>query len=377
MKRRHLLQSIGVLALEPLLFGCQSKSDQIRIQFLKGSLPALLTGEFRKQFKIDAEFGLVSQLANSMELLTKWQQPLPAVPPRSVPWQSPLSIQSSSLITLGDAWLGTAIERQLIKPLNISQLSTWQRLDPKWQQLVTKDSQIWGAPYRWGSTVLVYRRDRLTQNGIPLLTDWTDLWRPQLKGRISLLNQRQEVIGLTLKHLGYSYNTDPLAVRELPVQLRRLHQQVKLYSSDNYISPLLTGDTWVALAWSNDVSKLVDRIPNLGMVVPKSGTSLWADLWVQPQKDLGKDRQREIEKWIDFCWQPTVADKISSFTTGLSPVVSRQMQAQPVPAASANASANVAVFSKGEFLLPLSSERQKSYQALWLAMQSSGEAPTN
>jgi putative spermidine/putrescine transport system substrate-binding protein len=365
MKRRHLLQSAGILALEPLLFGCQSKTNAVKIQFLKGSLPALLTGEFQKLLKSDIEFSVVAQLADSLALLTKWQNPVQTS--GSFPWQSPSSVQPANLITLGDAWLATAIEKKLIEPLHLAQLPSWQQLEPKWQELVTRDGQIWGAPYRWGSTVLVYRRDRLSQNGIPMPTDWSDLWRPQLQGRISLLNQQQEVIGLTLKHLGHSYNTDPQTVSELPAQLRQLHQQTILYSSDNYLSPLLAGDTWVAMAWSNDVSDLVSRIPNLGVATPQAGTSLWADLWVQPQAAQLEAKSTAVEQWIDFCWQPLAASKISQFTTGLSPVFTPEAQAQ-LP--SEMRARNATIFSKGEFLQRLSPDRQQAYQSLWLEMQS-------
>ena len=34
--------------------------------------------------------------------------------------------------------------------------------------------------------------------------DWSDLWRTELRDRISLLDQPREVIGLTLKKMGFS-----------------------------------------------------------------------------------------------------------------------------------------------------------------------------
>lgn len=40
-----------------------------------------------------------------------------------------------------------------------------------------------------------------------LLQDWADLWRPELAGRISMVNSPREVIGAVLKYMGASYNT--------------------------------------------------------------------------------------------------------------------------------------------------------------------------
>jgi putative spermidine/putrescine transport system substrate-binding protein len=366
MKRRHLLQAVGLLALEPLLFSCQSApSDRLKIQFLKKSLPALLISEFQKQFPGELTVNTLAQLTDSIELLTKWSKPAAPAPAWRLPWQAPATNNAANLITLGDAWLSKAIEQKLIKPLEPSKIPSWSQLGHRWQELVTKDGKIWGAPYRWGSTVLVYRRDRFQQQGIPFPTDWSDLWRPELQGRISLLNQQQEIIGLTLKQLGHSYHTDPLKVPELPAKLRQLHQQAALYSSDDYLSPLLAGDTWLAVAWSQDIADLVYRLPQIGMAIPTTGTLLWADLWVQPQAAQPLVKGPSIEQWIDFCWQPPIAQKISQFTTGLSPIITNQ----PAAALNYRAGLNTATFEKGEFLTPLTPERQKAYQSLWQSMQ--------
>lgn len=40
-----------------------------------------------------------------------------------------------------------------------------------------------------------------------VLQDWGDLWRPELTGKISMIDSPREVIGAVLKHMGASYNT--------------------------------------------------------------------------------------------------------------------------------------------------------------------------
>lgn len=40
------------------------------------------------------------------------------------------------------------------------------------------------------------------------------------------------------------------------------------------------GDVWVAVGWSSDVLPVAKRMSNVSVIVPKSGVSLWADLWV-------------------------------------------------------------------------------------------------
>lgn len=37
--------------------------------------------------------------------------------------------------------------------------------------------------------------------------DWDDLWRPELTGKISMVDAPREVVGAVLKRMGASYNT--------------------------------------------------------------------------------------------------------------------------------------------------------------------------
>lgn len=39
------------------------------------------------------------------------------------------------------------------------------------------------------------------------MQDWSDLWRPELTGKISMVDSPREIIGAVLKYMGGSYNT--------------------------------------------------------------------------------------------------------------------------------------------------------------------------
>ena len=47
----------------------------------------------------------------------------------------------------------------------------------------------------------------INENGFK---DWKDLWRPELAGRISMVNSPREVIGTVLKYMGASYNSNDI-----------------------------------------------------------------------------------------------------------------------------------------------------------------------
>ncbi len=391
LSRRRFLKAITATALTQMLLGCDNAETISQILFLESSVPSQLIGNFRKivdgQKKVN--FKPQSQLGQIFDLLLNLQQNKKSDRETKSLFEKIFnkSVVNPDLTTLGDIWLSSAIEQNLIQPLSVKDSVSWQKLPTRWQQLVRRnnqgklaiDGQIYGAPYRWGSTVIAYQSDKLDELGITV-SDWQDLWQPELRDRISLLDSPREVIGLTLKKLGRSYNTENLdSVPDLETELLALHKQAKLYSSEHYLEPLVLGDTWVAVGWSTDILPLLKRYPEIKLIVPQSGTSLWADLWVKPQipqASLMSDSQKAstvVEKWIDYCWQPQPAKQISLFTNGISPVLS-SLKPEEIPEdLKDNLYLNSAVLNsdKSEFLLPLEPVTEQQYQDLWVKIRQS------
>ena len=197
---------------------------------------------------------------------------------------------AANLVTLGDTWLTEAIRDRLIQPLDPAQIEGWSNLPRSFSRIVTRNEdglipeegsengQVWGAPYRWGTTMIAYNRD-VFKNFDWTPQDWKDLWREELRDRISMIWQPREIIGIALKKLGYSYNTNNLQeIQNLQSELESLLAQIKFYSSRYYLKPLILKDAWVAVGWSGDILPTIERYPQIKVVVPQSGTALWSDV---------------------------------------------------------------------------------------------------
>ncbi|MHC0064968.1 extracellular solute-binding protein [Nostoc sp. UIC 10890] len=380
MDRRSFLLSTSTLALSQLLFGCGgNKQTQLKVQLLKGSIPGQVVNQFHNglQQQVQLKFSPVEQLQDLFQQLQNWQQKPKSTDEqgwsRFIPFRQGQKAAEADLVTLGDYWLKAAIEQKLIQPLQEvqgNQLKQWSALDERWKKLVTRNDQgnldtqgkVWGAPYRWGSTVIVYNRDKFRNLGWTP-NDWSDLWRDEMQQRISLLNQPREVIGLVLKKLGKSYNTENLdQVPDLEKELQILNQQVKFYSSNHYLEPLIMGDTWLAVGWSSDVLPVLGRYPQLGAVIPQSGTAMWADLWVRP---TGITKDTLSDQWIDFCWQPSTAKQISVLTKSNSPISTSIAASDIQEPLLSILQSDRKVFDKSEFLLPLPPSAIKQYESLF------------
>jgi putative spermidine/putrescine transport system substrate-binding protein len=383
--RRSFLMGVGAIAIAQGISGCSNADKLERVLLLEGSIPPQLIGDFYREIAKEKQlsFKPEPQFKKIFDLLQNWQKN--SEENRGlldgIPFVGKRQIRTVDLVTIGDYWLQQAIAEKLIQPLNLSQVKTWQNVPSFWQNVVKRNEKgeidpqgkIWGAPYRWGGTVIVYDRDAFKKENLDWEpTDWRDLWREELRDRISVLDQPREVIGLTLKKLGYSYNEKNLAtVENLKSQLAALQKQIKYYSSTRYLEPLVLGDTWVAVGWSSDIFPILSRYPNLKIVVPRSGTSIWSDVWVKPAGINKTDEESAMsQQWIDFCWQKHSANQISLFTSAISPsIFSLKAEELPQDLRDNPLLGIRQILDKCDFLEPLSEQAQKQYEAMWREMR--------
>jgi putative spermidine/putrescine transport system substrate-binding protein len=382
MPTRRTFLAAATLAVSQLLFSCsQTRSSASQVRLLKGSVPAQILKEFQRQVEkaTDLNFLQSEQIADLFKLLETWKQQQTVSEPSgfSLPFKN-RPVPVADLVTLGDFWLTPAIQQGLIRPLDLK--LQWELLAPEWLTLVKRDRQgqpdpqgeIWAAPYRWGTLMIAYQAEKFKDLGwIP--KDWSDLWRPELKGHLSLPDSPRTVIGLALKKLGQSVHLQDLStVASLEAELKALHQQVKFYSSDAYLQPLSLGDTWVTVGWSNEILPTIERDRTLAALVPTTGTLLTADLWVHPATaQPSPDQSALLLKWINFCWQPKIATQLSLLSSAASPLfkggqniaIPPALQQKPLLLPPAD------VLQRSEFFLPLTAATSEQYRRQWIAMR--------
>jgi len=391
MKRRSLLLGASGLVLGAALAGCRRvpKGSTLQVDLLEGSVPPVLLDELQRQFKPDARYQIrqADSLAGLYARLQTYR-PSPAATAADGEAIAPTSRFRANIVGLGDAWLASAIREGLIQPLAVETLPGWAQVPAPWQQLVRRNAegfpdaagQVWAAPYRWGTLAIAYRKDHFDDQPP---TDWDDLWQPKLTRRISLPDQARVMLGLTLKSLGESANSDDLgSISALPAALAQLHQQVRFYSSTAYLEPLILDDTWLAVGWSTDILPLLKKNPRIGAVVPQSGTLLFADTWVRPVAPKSASATTDavsdsatlealIQRWLAFYWEAEVATRMSLLGTAASPLVAVGDRSTLPESLQANTPLlpSAEILERSEFLTPLSEATAQTYRRLWLEVR--------
>ncbi len=103
------------------------------------------------------------------------------------------------------------IRAERLLPLDLTQVPNFRHIAPAFRDLVIDPENRYSVPNAWGTSGLVFRQsvaDNPPQR-------WADLWDDAYAGRVFLWDDSRTVIGLTLKSLGYSVNSEDLKALNL------------------------------------------------------------------------------------------------------------------------------------------------------------------
>jgi spermidine/putrescine transport system substrate-binding protein len=127
-----------------------------------------------------------------------------------------------------------------------------------------------------------------------------------------MLDDVREALGAALKFLGSSENTvDPNEIQAAAKLLMEQKPLVKAYDSGGFDQMLLSGDAWVAQAYSGQIAKAIAENPAIAYVIPKEGCTIFVDnLCI-----LRNSKNRELaHEFINFVLDARIAADIANGT---------------------------------------------------------------
>jgi len=370
----------------------------MRITALRGSVPASWVQDFSTAME---GYGVVA-LTQKPQIADIWQDlkgesSQNAKKKKNIKVPKPTTVDA---VTLGDAWLAPAISQNLIQPIQgAKEHRYWASLSPRWRQLACRtpagacdpSGDVYAIPYRFGCTALLYRRDTAARwGGTPSakISDWDDLLLPGLKGRVAFIDSPRELVGVALKTLGLPYRAtaDDLAscgitTADLTERVRKLAGQIKVFSNVDHVRAMSAGEVDVVVGWSDDLVPLADRAATAELIVPLSGTALWADTWCIPSSAAGGAEDGTpsplLPAWLELGLQPSRVRK--SLRGGASPFLLPEVDKTfgkkgcfPLRTGKSAKTHDAglgeslmppdAVLSKSEFLMPLNAATSAMYR---------------
>ena len=200
-----------------------------------------------------------------------------------------------------------------LQPLNPDWIPNRRNIDATYLAMAPDREMTYSVPYAVTITSLGYLGEKVKE----FKPTWAMLDRPDLKGRMTMLDDYRETIGAALKFLGYSLNsTNDQELAAAKDVVLRWKKNLAGFQNENYGKGLASGDILLAHGYSGDLMAEQGENADLRIAVPEEGAALSFDDMVIPAD------AREIalaHKFIDFILDPRVAAEMTEFICYLCP----------------------------------------------------------
>lgn len=193
----------------------------------------------------------------------------------------------------------------LLHEIDHSKLSNLANLSANLMDKEYDPGNKYSIPYLWGSTGIGVNSEEIDPTSI---TAWADLWKPQWKGKLLLIDDVREAFHMALKKNGFSTNTtNPDEIKTAYEDLKALMPNVRVFNADAPREPFLAGDVNLGMLWSGEAKMAQDENPAIKYIFPSEGAGFWIDSFAIP---AGAENVENAHKFIDYMLRPEVAKSV-------------------------------------------------------------------
>ncbi|WP_181805175.1 ABC transporter substrate-binding protein [Streptomyces shenzhenensis] len=268
------------------------------------------------------------------------------------------------LIVLTDWLAARMIRLGYVQKLDASNLPhAFANLSDQFRSPDWDPGRAYSYPWQGISTVVAFNKKALNGVEVKSVSDLLD--NPALKGRVGLLTEMRDTVGMTMLDMGIdpgkftSDNYDAVIAR---LQKAVDKGQIRRFTGNDYTSDLSKGDLAACVAWGGDIVQLQADNPDVGYVIPDSGYMTSTDNLLIPNKARHKTN---AERLIDYYYEPEPAAELSAYVNYVSPVADVKPYLAKIDKSAASNPLIVpdkAMGAKSRSFRALSSKEETAYQ---------------
>ncbi|MDE4146137.1 MAG: extracellular solute-binding protein [Pseudophaeobacter sp. bin_em_oilr2.035] len=212
------------------------------------------------------------------------------------------------IVVPGDYMVAIMVGEGLLAEINASEMENFKNLDPNWVDVYWDPGRKYSVPYQWGTTSFTV--DSAVYGGD--IDTLEIVFNPpeELKGRINMLNDMNDVINAGLRYLDYPRcNSDPAQMKELLALLLKAKED---WRTMDYavIEKLTSKDVDLSQSWNGAAMRARSDRPTLKYAYPKEGFTGWMDN-VAVLADAPNMENAKL--FVNFMMEPENAAMTSNF----------------------------------------------------------------
>jgi spermidine/putrescine transport system substrate-binding protein len=225
----------------------------------------------------------------------------------------------ADLAVLTDWMIARWIRFGYAQKLNHDNIPNLKNLNAGLQNPDFDKGRFYSVPWQGGFAGLCWNIDKVPKG----LKSVDDLWDSSLKGRVGVLSEMRDTIGVIMLQLGIDISSNFSGAdfsKGIDVFRKQVESgQIRNVKGNSYIEDLQNEDTLAAIVWSGDISVLNAEAGSekWAFAIPEAGGTLWNDNFLVP---IGATHKANAEKLINYYYEPEIAAEVAAWVNYITPV---------------------------------------------------------
>ncbi len=195
----------------------------------------------------------------------------------------------------------TLVREKMLQPLDKSKLGNLSHVDAKYLASALDPEMEYSVPYMFAPTGIGYLASKVPD----IAPTWRMFEKPELKGRVTLLDDMREVLGAANKLLGHALNTVvPAEIAAAADVVIGWKKNIAKFEGDQYRSGLASGEFHLVHGYAGDIAQVMEENEDVAFMVPDEGAAFSCDDLCIPATAKETDL---AHAFIDFLTEPAVA----------------------------------------------------------------------
>ena len=234
----------------------------------------------------------------------------------------------ADLVCLTDWMVSRLIKFGYVQNFDLSKIPNAKNLTPSLQKVDFDPGRKKSLPWQGGFAGICWNKEKVPGG----LKSVNDLWDKSLKGRVGVLSEMRDTIGLIMAQAGVDVSSKWADSKfDNAIDVFRKHVsdgQIRNIKGNAYLEDLKSGDTLAAMCWSGDITTLNGEAGDKWeFAIPEAGGTLWNDNFVIP---IGSPKKSASEELINYYYQPEVAAQVAAWVNYITPVVGAKEAMQAI-----------------------------------------------
>jgi spermidine/putrescine transport system substrate-binding protein len=222
-------------------------------------------------------------------------------------------------VCLTDWMISRWIRLGYAQQLDHTNIPNIKNLTPSLQNVDFDPGRKMSLPWQGGFAGICWNKEAVPGG----LASVSDLWNSELKGRVGVLSEMRDTVGLLMLENGVDisgeWGDDEYSAAIDLLQKQVSDGQIRNIKGNSYLEDLKSEDTLAAICWSGDITVInAEAGDKWEFAIPTAGGTLWNDNFLVP---IGSPRKTNAETLMNYYYEPEVAAEVAAWVNYITPVV--------------------------------------------------------